>query len=504
MKNLFKKISALVLAAIMVLTMCSAVFADPGALSAIITINGAGDGAKFAKVHVIKANTEAETGWDFVNTDIANKYIAAFTQGENVPTAQTVIKKMIAYKNNTDSYKEENVGRATSAQIETALESVLEGVTPEDAVTEYTVTEPGVYAIKGAEPRYAYSAMAAYVEFRDYDKDSGLPTALKNTEVNVKKTPINVTKTSTDEDKVVEIGRDVNYTITATVPYFSSTQTNRSFKIKDTITGAVYKVETEGTNKDKLAVTVKIGEAEAITKYVAVNNNSFTIDLSEDVVDKGLENQNIIITYVATVTDVEVGNTAQVGVGDHFYDPDQKSKENLYTGEIEIFKTDDNKVEEKKKPLKDAGFKVYKTEGGKTLYAKFDNNKKFNGWTEKIKEATEIKTGNDGKVKVVGLDLGTYWFKEVTAPKGYSLNTNDVSVTLALNGDNSSEVVVNGSTVRVANKTIKTDTAKMTDTKLNALPSTGGMGTYLFTIVGVVLMTCAAGAFFVSRRKTNK
>ena len=153
----------------------------------------------------------------------------------------------------------------------------------------------------------------------------------------------------------MEIGRDVNYTITATVPYFSSTQTNRSFKIKDTITGAVYKVETEGTNKDKLAVTVKIGEAEAITKYVAVNNNSFTIDLSEDVVDKGLENQNIIITYVATVTDVEVGNTAQVGVGDHFYDPDQKSKENLYTGEIEIFKTDDNKVEEKKKPLKDAG-----------------------------------------------------------------------------------------------------------------------------------------------------
>lgn len=80
------------------------------------------------------------------------------------------------------------------------------------------------------------------------------------------------------------------------------------------------------------------------------------------------------------------------------------------------------------------------------------------------------------------------------------MNTNDVSVTLELNDTNSSMV----NDVRVANKTITTESAKMLDTKLSALPSTGGMGTYLFTIVGVVLMTCAAGAFFVSRRKTNK
>ena len=80
------------------------------------------------------------------------------------------------------------------------------------------------------------------------------------------------------------------------------------------------------------------------------------------------------------------------------------------------------------------------------------------------------------------------------------MNTNDVSVTLELNDTNSSMV----NDVRVANKTITTESAKMLDTKLSALPSTGGMGTYLFTIVGVVLMTCAAGAFFVSRRKANK
>ena len=44
----------------------------------------------------------------------------------------------------------------------------------------------------------------------------------------------------------------------------------------------------------------------------------------------------------------------------------------------------------------------------------------------------------------------------------------------------------------------------MEDTTLTQLPSTGGMGTYLFTIVGVVLMACAAGAFFMSRKKTQE
>ena len=50
----------------------------------------------------------------------------------------------------------------------------------------------------------------------------------------------------------------------------------------------------------------------------------------------------------------------------------------------------------------------------------------------------------------------------------------------------------------------RTGTATMSDTKLNSLPSTGGMGTYLFTIIGVVVMAGAAGAFFISRRKGSE
>ena len=45
---------------------------------------------------------------------------------------------------------------------------------------------------------------------------------------------------------------------------------------------------------------------------------------------------------------------------------------------------------------------------------------------------------------------------------------------------------------------------KLKDSKLSSLPSTGGMGTYLFTIIGVVVMAGAAGAFFISRRKGSE
>lgn len=44
----------------------------------------------------------------------------------------------------------------------------------------------------------------------------------------------------------------------------------------------------------------------------------------------------------------------------------------------------------------------------------------------------------------------------------------------------------------------------MADTKLNALPGTGGIGTTIFTIGGCLIMIIAAALFFASRRKENK
>lgn len=301
-------------------------------------------------------------------------------------------------------------------------------------------------------------------------------------------------KTSDDSDKVVEIGRQVTYTVTGTVPYLPSTQ-ERFYKIKDTIKGASYNVETEGAHKNELKVAVKIGDT-SYERYVSVSKDgsSFELDLSEFVKTNDNANKTITITYGATVTDTYVGNTVVAGDGNDWSKPNYGSKtEELFTGRISITKTG-----ESKEVLEGAGFKVYKeeTKNNETVkkYAKFDNNK-LAGWTTNEAEATEITTGADGTVTISGLDLGTYKFKEVTAPRGYSINTNDASGTIAL---------TTGKEKAESADDIVATNATMSDTKLNSLPSTGGMGTYLFTIIGVVVMAGAAGAFFISRRKGSE
>lgn len=104
----------------------------------------------------------------------------------------------------------------------------------------------------------------------------------------------------------------------------------------------------------------------------------------------------------------------------------------------------------------------------------------------------------------------TYYVLETKAPAGYSLNDKAIQLTGAkvekkqtssstLKDENNIEYTKETTSVTVTN--FKDET--YTDTKLNALPSTGGIGTTIFTIAGCVIMIAAAGLFFASRKKSD-
>ena len=99
---------------------------------------------------------------------------------------------------------------------------------------------------------------------------------------------------------------------------------------------------------------------------------------------------------------------------------------------------------------------------------------------------TTMVVANDGTLLIKGLDEGTYSFQETKAPEGYKLVT-----------DLKSATIEDGHTVTV-------DAGEFVNTKLSSLPSTGGIGTTIFTIAGCLIMIAAAGLFFASRKKTNK
>ena len=333
--------------------------------------------------------------------------------------------------------------------------------------------------------------MAAYVGFgkvtidgKDYEYPS-----LIDAEINAKKTPINVDKKITEgddaSDNVTKTGDVLTYTVTTSVPFINPTDTDKTFFVYDELTGAEY---TKTTN-----ATVTLDGTDVTATYPIVfdtTNNKFSVDL-KSMIDNANSNagKTVIITYNVKVTaenDV-VTNKAKAG---HTNGDQYGSKEiKTYEGNITLTKTNtDNEV------LANAEFEVRKD--GATAALTFT--KLADGVYKYDPEGTitKVVTKADGTVKIQGLDVGTYTFKEVKAPEGYSVNTRDVSATLAVQTDEDGNVIPASAVLE--------QTTEMVDTKLSALPSTGGMGTYLFTIIGVVVMAGAAGAFFISRRRGSE
>ena len=87
-----------------------------------------------------------------------------------------------------------------------------------------------------------------------------------------------------------------------------------------------------------------------------------------------------------------------------------------------------------------------------------------------------------------------YEFKETKAPEGYSINETNAKVTWS-DTDITEEDISNPDAAPIEGD------ASMLDTKLASLPGTGGMGTTIFTIGGVVIMISAAGLYFATRKK---
>ena len=90
-------------------------------------------------------------------------------------------------------------------------------------------------------------------------------------------------------------------------------------------------------------------------------------------------------------------------------------------------------------------------------------------------------TGKTGVIVVKGLANGTYYFEETEAPEGFNKLTARTDAT----------------TIKDANATISVLNQSGTE-----LPSTGGIGTTIFYIIGAILVI-GAGVVLVTRRRMN-
>lgn len=477
MKNLFKKIGALLVAAVMVLSMCTVVFADEQETTAegtaSLTVKGLVPGEE-TTVEVYKV-----VGWNAAGS--------TWTLEKGVTEEDVNLNTKPEVTINWNNF----VGKKAN------LERVEVKKVTSDTVT-FSNLAIGAYYVYAQSKNTTYNPMGEAVY--GYD-DNGLMIAQDKT-IDAKGSTYTLTKAFTGDDgqttyQVVNRGQEVPFTITATFPSYDKEATDRAFQITD-----------EPTGMKVTEVTVKVGE-DTLTasnyKLVSVKDDGSD---DKEITLPAAENQKVRVRFSPNYIGSEnehAGQTVTVEVKAQITDADtfvnkassdkgsKPSEVNGKLGSITINKYDENYGKENvtSKLLAGAEFSIAQDkkkiqfvhvvdEEGKSIYKK--------ATAEEIADNNITKVENivakNGVVVAKGLDDGTYQIVEEKAPAGYSVVKVD-DVTIA-NGEN------------------PTATVDVSDTKLHSLPHTGGMGTYLFTIIGVVVMAGAAGAFFISRRKGSE
>ena len=474
-----KRILSVIMAMVMVLAMSVPTFA--AGENATITLKRFDKANKVEYMQIIQKDETKTSGWAFTN-GAGKCFTEAFELTDSEDAQQQVIWGLIKYNDNSVKLPTGVTAvTATAAKIDLALSKVaaLTGFTVAKNKESIEVNAAGVYAIKAEETGFTYKTATAYVGFGE-----PYPT-LTGAEVTAKKSPTSVDKIVADDDHVVAIGDIVTYTIEAYVPFIDAANTdNRTFTITDKITGADYYL----AGPNSVNNVTMVGKDDQVgTIVVNEDGKGFTIDLSELVADTSNPNagKKIIVTYTAKVKELTVENTAGSHTADATYGGNNVPVR-LFTGEITLLKYGDS---DEANVLKDAEFEVSKDEAATPLKFKLQENGNYRYAPDAEDASTVVKTNAEGKIVVEGLNVGTYHFKETKAPEGYSINTDGKDITLTQTG--------------VATAIVKAS-GKLNDTKLNALPSTGGIGTTIFTIGGCAIMIVAAGLFFATRRKTQK
>ena len=112
-------------------------------------------------------------------------------------------------------------------------------------------------------------------------------------------------------------------------------------------------------------------------------------------------------------------------------------------------------------------------------------------WVDDLDEATKVTTDGNGAARFDGLQDGQYTLVETKAPAGFNLLTAGVNVTVTGTTDETGEPVKVNLTQVVENQAG------------TQLPSTGGIGTTIFYVVGGILVV-GAGILLITKKRMSK
>ena len=510
-----KKLASLLLALVMALSLAVTAFADESTTYSI-TINNSTAGHTYEAYQIF-------TG-DLATNEAGNKVLSNIVWGSGVSEAgQTALGDAAA--------------KAETLKTEADAKAFAKAVAP------YLTTAAGS-ANTVTDGKYVISGLAAgYYLVKDQDgsltgdNDSyteyiiqvvGNVTATPKSdvpEVQKKVKDINdstdTTKTDWQDSADYDIGDSIPFQLKATLADNVSSYTTYKVVFHDTLSkGLTYnndaKVYIDGTETNRFTVTATVNADGTTTLTVSC----------DDVKALGAGNSSVItVEYTAKLNENavlgSVGNPNEVYL-EYSNNPNKSEEGNNETGEtpkdvviVFTYKTIINKVDSETKPLTGAAFKLEKLIKGEDGAA--------DTWTTVKEFAVD---GTTTSFTFSGLDDGQYKLTETKTPVGYNTidpiyfvieathgETADVPTLKTLNAyltdanGNKQTEMKDGESVNIDLGTVDLTAGSITTTVVNKsgseLPSTGGIGTTIFYVLGGVLVLAAVVLLVTKKRMGN-
>ena len=563
MAQKLKRIGAVLIASIMALALCLPAFASEADVNGLpsaadrgeVSISGLKEGDTVTFYQIVKANYDDEAGFTGY-VAVKDASIPLFDAEGNAlyPTADQAAALAADPTGLPSVAADAPAGSDGTVTQALAAGEWLAIVTPGATNTD-TVYNPLVLSVY-------YTANGSKINGGDVTLGKDTVFTINGDQGYVKKSEVDIDKkivtpeegrtdVANEHGDDLAIGDTINFEISSLIPAYSAEYQSVVYRITDEMDNSL--------DLDGNSIVVTVGgtevEAAADTFEVTPGAHGFVINFNSDYVlgmgEATDAQRKVVVTYSAslnssaTVNFDENNTKATVeftNSPDESAEPVKKEKEtHQYTFEIdgaingssatinrkghELIKVDENGAPQNIGWVNDGVVETEVTTG--LAGAKFtltyvrdaDGNEIAQGDTRRrVYNATTDSNGYFNGF--TGLDAGTYILKESEAPQNYTLDPTEhtvvisaqyneegylVSFTILIDGEATSTykaTYVDGEVTEITTEG-EPETTFIKNVKLNTLPSTGGTGTYILTIIGVAVFALAARLAIAGRKKTQ-
>lgn len=504
-----KRIIALLLTAVMTMTMSVTAFAADTGCNLTVNANG-GQNLQRQTINLYKlfdvttSQSDGKTNYAYTVNDTYKATLATTLGIDETSKNEDFVKKVNALKDTTgDVQKFANDFTATALTNKRSATIDSGKITESKTSYKFNNLGAGYYLVYVTGGKEIQSSLVTVEKGKD------------NT-VNLKTTAPSIGKTA--DKGTVSIGEVVKYTVTGSVPDTTG-YAEYVYKIHDTLSdGLDFVNDKNGATVTGNTVNVTVAftgtgvTAAGTTPTTATlsgnGNRTMALDLSAWVrANQKNKGKEFTVTYYAKVNKdalVTEKNSATLEYGN---DPDNttttkpsEAQTPTYPLDIKKFKTGSDEK------LAGAKFRLYSSE----VDAKANDESKAikvspvvagnyvvdPASTTREFESVKSIEGKGYNLHVNGLAAGTYYLVETEAPAGYNKLTAPIKVTITKTGDTEWTISKDGTEETDKIIDVENSTGSM-------LPSTGGMGTIAFTVVAALLVLGVAVSFIRDRKREN-